>query len=175
MSACERIGPLLDAYHDGELGRLRGWSVRRHVAACPGCREQLAALRGVGAWVRQAVDAAPAPDPDLWSELRWRLPARTAAPASSAGPGEGAVRAKPGRAAFGMPFLGAGVVAASLALLVLVGPPDLFGKAAGTVVRSLNTHGRPVMVLNSPDEATIIWLMDEEGVQGTEGSASVWI
>lgn len=174
MSACERIGPRLDAYHDGELGRLRRWSVRRHVAACPGCRAELAALRGVGAWVREAVDAAPAPDPDLWSELRWRLPARTADPPARSRRDD-AARARPGRAAFGMPVLGAGVVAASLALLVLVGPPDLFGKAAGTVVRSLNTHGRPVMVLHKPDEATIIWLMDEGGVQGAEDSASVWI
>jgi anti-sigma factor RsiW len=175
MSACGRIGPLLDAYHDGELGRLRRWSVRRHVAACPACREELAALRGVGAWVRDAVDAAPGPDPELWSDLRWRLPARMAPPPVRSRRDGDAARERPGRAAFGMPVLGAGVVVASLALLVLVGPPGLFERAASTVVRSLNTHGRPVMVLNRPNEATIIWLMDDERVQSAEDSASVWI
>lgn len=171
MSACDRTGPLLDAYHDGELGRLRRLYVRRHLAGCPACRGELAALGGIGAWVREALDDAPAPD--LWSDIRWRLPRRpgVAAPARA-----GSGRASAGRSSFGIPTLGVGVVGAALALLVLVGPPDLFGSAARTVVRSLNTHGRPVMVLDgSPGDATIIWLMDEEGVQGAEDSASVWI
>lgn len=170
MSACERIGPLLDAYHDGELGRLRRWRVRRHLTGCEPCRDELAALGGIGAWVRDSLDDAP--DPDLWGELRWRLPARPGPAVRERGE---AMRTGPARAVFGMPALGAGVVAAALALLVLVGPPDLFGPAANTVVRSLNTHGRPVMVLHGPDDATIIWLMDEEGVQSAEDASSVWI
>jgi anti-sigma factor RsiW len=170
MSACERIAPLLDALHDGELGRLRRWSVRRHLAGCAGCRAELAALGGVGDWVRAALETGPAPD--LWSELRWRLPARRPAPARAR---QASGRAARGRSTFGIPTLGAGVVAAALALLVLVGPPELFGSAAGNVVRSLNTHGRPVMVLDGPGDATIIWLMDEEGVQRAEDGNSVWI
>lgn len=168
MSACERIGPLLDGYHDGELGRLRRWTVRRHLDGCPGCREELAAIGGVGAWVRDAIDAAPVPD--VWNDIRWRLPARrpAAAPAKAA-------RRLPNRATFGFPALGAGVVASAIALLVLVGPPELFGSAAGNVVRSLNTHGRPVMVLEGPGDATIIWLMDDEGVRNAEDASSVWI
>lgn len=171
MSGCERIGPLLDAYHDGELGRLRRARVRRHLAGCPGCREELASLRGIGAWVREAVAAPEAPPPELWSELRWLLPARARAAQAVES------RAPRRRLLSGLriPALGAGAAAAALALLALLAPPGLFGRAGGTVVRSLNTHGRPVMVLNGPDDATIIWLMDEEGVQGAEDSSSVWI
>jgi len=170
MSACERIGPFLDAYHDGELGPLRRWTVRRHLDGCPACREELAGLGGIGAWVRDAVDSAPAPD--VWSDIRWRLPARRSEPNGSRSP----ARLRPGRAAFGMPALGAGVVAAAIALLVLVGPPELLGPAAGSVVRSLNTHGRPVMVLDgAPGDATIIWLMDDDRGQAAEDSTSVWI
>lgn len=168
MSACERIGPLLDAYHDGELGRLRRWRLQRHLDGCPGCREELAALAGVGSWVRKATEAAP--PPDVWSEIRWRLPARgsRAAPAARRG-------LRPGRAGFGFPALGAGVVASAIALLVLVGPPELFRSQAGSVVRSLNTHGRPVMVLDAPGDATIIWLMDDAAVQSAEDASGVWI
>jgi anti-sigma factor RsiW len=169
MSACDRIGPVLDAYHDGELGFLRRWTVRRHLDGCPDCRDELAALGGIGTWVRDAVDSGPAPD--VWGDIRWRLPARRPQP--------GAARSEeglPGRAAFGMPALGGGVVAAAIALLVLVGPPELFGPAAGSVVRSLNTHGRPVIVLDgAPGDATIIWLMDDEGARSAEDANSVWI
>jgi anti-sigma factor RsiW len=171
MSGCERIGPLLDAYHDGELGRLRRWNVRRHLGGCASCRDELASLDGIGSWVRDSV-APPAVDLDLWGEIRWRLPAGSQG--SETARRRGAER-RPLRSVFGMPALGAGVVASALALLVLVGPPELFGSAGGTVVRSLNTHGRPVMVLHGPDDATIIWLMDEEGVQSAEDSSSVWI
>jgi anti-sigma factor RsiW len=171
MNACQRIGLLLDAYHDGELGRLRRFRVRRHVARCGGCREELDALAGIGAWVRESLDAAP--PPDLWDELRWQLPARR--PQPDAPMRERLRRVGPIRAAFGMPVLGAGVVAAGVALSVLVGPPPIFDAATRTVVRSLNTHGRPVMVLDGPGDATIIWLMDDPGVQGAEDSASVWI
>jgi anti-sigma factor RsiW len=167
MSACERIAPLLDAHHDGELGWLRRRLVDRHLDRCPGCRDELASLGGIGAWVRSAVEDAPAPD--VWGDIRWRLPA-----AVRAGKQPGRTRAK--RAAFGVPAaLSGGALAAAVALLVFVGPPELFRPAAESVVRSLNTHGRPVMVLDGPGDATVIWLMDEEGVQGAEDAGSVWI
>lgn len=168
MSACERIGPLLDAYHDGELGRLRRWMLQRHLDGCPGCRQELVELAGVGSWVRESTDAAR--PPDVWSEICWRLPDRGASAAPAA-----RRRQRRGRAGFGFPALGAGVVASAIALLVLVGPPELFRSQAGSVVRSLNTHGRPVMVLDAPGDATIIWLMDDEGVQSAEDASGVWI
>ncbi|HEY8495267.1 MAG TPA: zf-HC2 domain-containing protein [Myxococcota bacterium] len=177
MNACDRMGPLLDAYHDGELGRLRSWTVRRHLGRCPACRQELATLGEVGAWVRDALEEPLAPD--LWSELRGRLPAREAR--SAPAPGERLRWSLPARSAFGLPAFGAAAVAAGLALAVWVGVPDRFvpglQTTATSVVRSLNTHGRPVVVLEGAGagEATIIWLMDEEGVQGTEEIASVWI
>jgi anti-sigma factor RsiW len=166
MSACERIGPLLDGYHDGELGVLRRWQVRRHLAGCGACREELTGLGGIGTWVRQAVDST-APDPDVWRELRWRLPARPEPARSRRAGGVGRT--------FGIPAAALGAAATAVLALLVVGPPDPIGRTASTVVRSLNTHGRPVMVLEGSGDATIIWLMDEEGVQGTEEIASVWI
>lgn len=166
--SCERIAPLLDAYHDGELGRLRRLRVRRHLDRCDGCRDELASLDEVGAWVRAALTADEAA-PDVWGDLRWQL-RRLPSPAPAA-----RARRRPFGAVFGLPALGAGVVAAGVALSVLLGPPRLFDPAARTVVRSLNTHGRPVMVLQGPDDATIIWLMDERGGQAAEDSTSVWI
>jgi anti-sigma factor RsiW len=176
MNPCDRMGPLLDAYHDGELGRLRSWTVRRHLGRCPACRHELATLDEVGAWVRDALEEPLAPD--LWSDLRERLPARDARSAPAAG--ERLRWSLPARSAFGIPALGA-AVAAGLALAVWVGVPDRFvpglQTTATSVVRSLNTHGRPVVVLEGggTGEATIIWLMDEEGGQGAEEIASVWI
>lgn len=166
--SCERIGPLLDAYHDGELGRLRRLRVRRHLDRCDACRDELTSLDGIGAWVRDALEG-DARTPDLWTDIRWQLATgrRQDAPA--------APRRRPFGAVFGLPAFGAGVVAAGVALSVFLGPPRLFDSAARTVVRSLNTHGRPVMVLHGPDDATIIWLMDERGSQAAEDSTSVWI
>jgi anti-sigma factor RsiW len=169
--SCERVGPLLDAYHDGELGRLRRLRVRRHLDRCDACRDELASLDGIGAWVRDALDGdgAHAPAPDLWSDIRWQIAARRGQGAPAA------PRRRPLGGRFGLPALGAGVVAAGIATTFLLGPPQLLDSAARTVVRSLNTHGRPVMVFDGPDDATIIWLMDEQGSRVAEESTSVWI
>lgn len=166
--SCERLGPWLDAYHDGELRGLRQWRVRRHLAGCAGCSERLAGMEPLRAWVREAVGAASTPD--LWRDLEQRLPVRSSGPAASD-------RRRVSRPAFAMPALGV-AAAALVGALLLGGPTDwsrLFGATPQTVVRSLNTHGRPVMVLDGPTDATIIWLMDDDRGQAVEESTSVWI
>lgn len=168
MRACERLGPLLDAYHDGELWGPRLWQVRRHVVACESCRDLLAGIEPLGRWVRDV--AGPVETPDLWADLEPRLPVR-----SPTAPTPLRRRLRP---AFAMPALGAAAAAALVAAITLGGPTDwtgLLGSTSQTVVRSLNTHGRPVMVLNGPDDETIIWLMDDDHGQVPEDSTSVWI
>lgn len=168
MSACERLGPLLDAFHDGELRGLRQWRIQRHVGGCAACRETLAEIEPIGNWVREIASAGSTPD--LWADVQRQLPAtaRTAPPARP--------RFRP---LFAMPALGAVAAAGVVAALMFTGPADrtggLFGTTPDRVVRSLNTHGRPVMVLSGPDDETIIWLMDEERIQAAEDSTSAWI
>ena len=168
MRTCERLGPLLDAYHDGELRGPRRWQVRRHLGGCDSCRETLAEIEPLGRWVRELT--GPVEAPDLWAGVERRLPARSRAATVP-------LRRRI-RPAFTMPALGAAVAALLVGALTLGGPADwtgLFGTTSQTVVHSLNTHGRPVMVLNGPDDETIIWLMDEDRGQVAEDSTSVWI
>lgn len=168
MRGCERLGPLLDAYHDGELRGPRLWQVRRHVAGCDSCRDTLARIEPLGRWVREV--AGPTETPDLWADLERRLPGRSRTATLPLWR-----RLRP---AFAMPALGAAAAAALVAALTLGGPSDRAGlleSTAQTVVRSLNTHGRPVMVLSGPDDETIIWLMDDDRGQAAEDSTSVWI
>ena len=167
MRACERLGPLLDAYHDGELRGPRRWQVRRHLDGCAACRETLAEIEPLGLLVREV--AGTVATPDLWADVARRLPVRprTAVP-----------RRRRFRPSFAMPAFGAAAAAALVAALTLGGPADWTGllwTAPQAVVHSLNTHGRPVMVLQGPDDETIIWLMDEDRGQPAEESTSVWI
>jgi anti-sigma factor RsiW len=167
MSACDRLGPLLDAFHDGELRGLRHWRVQRHVGGCAACRETLAEIEPIGNWVREIAGAASTPD--VWADVQRQLSAtaRTAPPARP--------RFRP---LFAMPVLGAVAAAGIVAALTFAGPADwtgLFGSTPDPVVRSLNTHGRPVMVLSGPDDETIIWLMDDERIHAAEDSTSAWI
>lgn len=173
MSACERIAPWLDGYHDGELGVLRRSRIRWHLAGCSGCRDELAALDDAGSWVRAALDIPP---PDLWSGIQLRLPAERSAEAARRASEPASPRRMRPALAFAMPTLGVALASAAL-VLTWNGPGGLtwFAPDPASVVRSLNTHGRPVMVLDGPDDPTVIWLMDDEQPQAAEESTSVWI
>lgn len=170
MNRCERIGVMLDAYHDQELGIVHRWRVGRHLARCEDCRRELDALSRVGPFVREALasDGRDAREPQLWAELALRLPAGPAARADTLG--------SP-RWDFALPAGAGALVAAALAGVLLwnVGVVPTVAPPEG-VVRSLNAHGRPVMVLDgAADQSTIIWLMDDAAAKGPEEAASVWI
>ena len=167
MTSCERVGPWLDGYHDGELGMLRRWWVGRHLTRCPGCRSELTGLLQLGDWVREA---AAVHEPDLWPGVMARLP--SAEPHRAVVPSSAPARSwRPPRLA--TPMLG-GAFAVAAAVLLLVRPS--VAPQAG-VVRSLNSHGRPVMVLEGQKDAsaTVIWLMEEQHDPNPEEVADVTI
>lgn len=149
---------MLQAYHDGELGRFARRRVERQLAASPEAREELRGLALVGELVRESQTTAT--EPDLWSAIARELPA--APPAGSAGR-----EARPGLSdvvsdALGWLFRPAGAAvaaaaAAALALFVLSG-----SEPAGVtdVVQYLDPGDNSVMLLQGEDETTVIWLME---------------
>jgi anti-sigma factor RsiW len=172
MNECQGIGALLDGYRDGELGLVERWRVRRHLAGCGACRDELASLAQLGGWLRAAVGAAP--EPDLWDAIAQRLPTRRPAPQRSR------ARSVPSRRR-GLPAHRVAAVAAAFVGALLVTTSDSgrvtsLGGASG-VVRSIYANRRPVMVLEaeSSNDSTIIWLMDELGEQAPEVSEIVRI
>jgi anti-sigma factor RsiW len=171
MSRCQGIGALLDGYHDGELGLFERWRVRRHLAGCGACRDELASLAQFGGWLRAAVGDAP--EPELWDAIAQRLPARLPAPERP--------RARVPSRRRGLPGLTVTAAAAAMVAALLLTTSDSgrlasLGGASG-VVRSIYANRRPVMVLEaeSTNDSTIIWLMDELGEQSPEVSESVGI
>jgi anti-sigma factor RsiW len=173
MSGCQSIGALLDGYHDGELGSLERWRVQRHLAGCGACRDELASLAQIGGLVRTAVGRAS--EPDLWDAIAARLPSRRPERERL-----GTSRAPSRRRRWVSPLRVGAAAAACVAAFVLTssdsGRLASIGGASG-VVRSIYAQERPVMVLEpeSSDDATIIWLMDEQGEQSPEVSESVGI
>lgn len=67
MTVCERIQDDLKAYLDGELFWPVRWSVRRHVAGCAGCRQELSEMEALQVRLR-AADTGELP-----AELRARI------------------------------------------------------------------------------------------------------
>jgi anti-sigma factor RsiW len=164
MSACNRIGPLLDGYYDRELGSLERWRVERHLARCGDCRHDLASLEAVGGCVRAAV--AGQAEPDFWAGIADRL---TPAPVE---------RPAPRRSRLVIPGLvtAAAAAAAASALFFEVELPAIEPGARG-VVRSIYANDRPVVLLEAErsDDSTIIWLMDDEKHPVQEVSTRVGI
>jgi anti-sigma factor RsiW len=147
----------LHAYHDGELGALARWRTRRRLARDPSARAELARLAELRGLVREL--AAEPPTPDLWPGIASRLGAIDAGVAAG---GEASTPGGTGlsilRAWLRPLAAGALVAAAATAWLVLSAPTET---ATGGVVRWIYTKGKPVMVLEGGEDATIIWLLDE--------------
>jgi len=153
VSARDRIGEQLQAYHDGELHGLARWRLERRLARDPAARQDLSALEETGRLLRAVETEGPAPD--LWDAIRLRLPALDA---ERAEPEEasGGVRARLWALS---PWLGVGVAAAALALAIGVEWGD--ASVPGSV-RWIDSRGNPLMVLQDDSKATIIWVIEGE-------------
>lgn len=152
-----RLDARVAAYRDGELSRFERWRFERRLRRDPAAQRALAELDALGAWLREADAAEPAPD--LWESVRLRLPAADARLADPQ-PARAA-----GRGWRGVGYLALGAVAAGAAALALVtsfeSAPTPPGPASGSV-RWIDSRGHPMMVLRDDAEATIIWIPEAE-------------
>jgi len=160
----ERSQRLLEAYCDGELGRLRRawwtWRIRRS----PDRRREVDAILRFSQQVRDHEREAISAGGSLWPEVSLGLAAvdaRVAAEATSRAEAPQAWRR------IGPPLgaLAAIGVAALLFWEAPVPPPELLSPVHGAV-RYLDTDGQPVLVVEDDAGVTIIWLMDDSGPGG---------
>jgi anti-sigma factor RsiW len=138
MTLCERTLDDLKAYLDGELRWPANWSVRRHLASCPGCRQELDEMRALQTRLRSA-DAG---------ELPASLRARILAACGESGPSSVAIPSA--RKRF-RPQLAWGTAAVVLLVAGLFGPylthPDL---APSRVIRDEDESAAKVENLEGP-------------------------
>ncbi len=142
----------LHAYHDGELRGLRRWRFERRLSRAPELRAELEALKQLAEWTREC--EAERPTEDLWDSIALRLPALDAQRAESP--------RRPGRGfaiAFARPLTALALTGA-LALALFLGIIRDASSPTPGVISWLDTGGRSVMVLENPDSATIVWLLD---------------
>jgi anti-sigma factor (TIGR02949 family) len=79
---CEEVLPRLDAYLDGEVAETERTLLYRHLAGCPECGPEMAALKRLRHDIRQAVPVYRAPETlrrQLCSMLLWREAAASVA------------------------------------------------------------------------------------------------
>ncbi len=164
MSARDRAAERLQAYHDGELSPRAARRVARDLERSGDSRAELERLRAVGDWVRAAEQTSAPSAPDLWDAIALRLPA---ADAEREAPAAAGWLGWPWRPLAAGAALAAGVAVVAVGLLR---EPD----AAQDVVQWLDSEGEPVMVLDAPDEGTIIWVIrpSEEDLSRSDGRAA---
>jgi mycothiol system anti-sigma-R factor len=85
---CEEIRPRLDAYIDGELAEAERAVLRDHLADCPECGPEAAALARLRDSIRQSAPAYRAPAA-LRSQIRFALRREVAASTRVARPAPG--------------------------------------------------------------------------------------
>ncbi len=147
----------LDLYYDGELRGFRKWRFERLLRRNPGLQRDLETRGQLGALLR---DAAPEPEaPDLWAGIAAEIAATSRAEAA-AEPSSWLPWLQPLR-------LGPVLVGAAAALFLMVPASEDPVVQAQGVVRSIVSKGKPVVVLDDSEEATIIWFMDND-VEATE-------
>jgi len=79
---CDTVRAALLDYSNAETGPVRAWAIRRHLAACAGCAQELAALRQFTATLRRA-DLVPPLSAPVTVPAR-RMPLRRALAAAAA-------------------------------------------------------------------------------------------
>ncbi len=73
MIDCDRCSARLDAFLDDELAPAEREEIVAHLASCPGCRAEEAALRSILSEARELPESV-APERDLWAGIASRLP-----------------------------------------------------------------------------------------------------
>jgi anti-sigma factor RsiW len=161
----ERREARLHALHDGELSPRAAARTAARAERSAGDRAELARVRAVGDQVRAAEAAREPATPELWSGIAARL-AAIDAERSAEPPPQG-----------WLPRLWA-PLAAGAALAAVVGV-IVFGigqepQAAADVVQWMDTEGAPFLVLDAPDDGTIIWMLGpaEDEISGSERRVS---
>ncbi len=162
MSSQERRLREVQAYHDGELSRLGRWRMRRRLERDPQVRQQLESLAAMAELLREA--DAEVDGPDLWEDIRLRLPALDAHRKQSRSPAPRWVPS-PG-------WLGAGLAAAAAALALAVAL-DLPRSGDPGSVRWIDARGKQVLVLEDGWRATIVWVTDGPTVRDAGGRGDV--
>lgn len=164
MNPQERRIEWLHAYHDGELGPVGRWRMRRLLARDRAAREELAGFGVLGDLLRES--EASAETPDLWPGIVTQLPHRGAV--RGAAHRGAAEEAKLGAELQAAPWLRrwapAGLAAAALATVLAVGLVEDDASDARSL-RWLDAGSRSVSVLQDDREATIIWITDSPGEQ----------
>ncbi len=110
MMRCDEVRPHLDAYIDGELAEVERTLLRDHLAGCPECGPEAAALERLRNDIRLSAPIYRAPEA-LRSRIRFALRAEGAASAPAA-------RAAPGWLAYAASILVAVAVGSGGTLLV---------------------------------------------------------
>ncbi len=163
MNAQERRNELLHAYHDGELGPVGRWRMRRLLAHDTAAREELAGFGVLGDLLRES--EASAETPDLWPGIVTQLPHRGAARDAALGAErDAALGAERDAAPWLRRWAPAGLAAAAFATVLAVSLVEDDASDARSL-RWLDAGGRSVSVLQDDREATIIWIMDTPGEQ----------
>lgn len=182
----DEIERWLDLYHDGELKGLRRWWFERLLRRNPGLHRDLAVRDQLRSLIRETAGASETPD--LWGSIANQVAAhappermsererRAASPRSLGGWLSLPPWLSPARLG---PAL-AGVAAVAVFYAIPVRWTSLGGVESAAadnhgVVRSISSQGRPVVVLEGSDEATIIWLMDSEGEAEEEQADGVQV
>ena len=161
----------LMAYHDGELGRLRSTWMRWRIARSPELARELEGYAGLSRIVREAGDVPDIASDSLWPAISLEL----ASVSSRAGSEKAAADSRPALAGWGFGFwrpAGAGlaVLAAAGLWFALSGNPVSLTPVPEAPFRGglryLDTHGRPVVVVDEAEDVTIIWLMEADESAG---------
>lgn len=167
MSGRDRRGERLGAWLDGELGAAAARRMERRLAGSPEARAEVESLRRVGEVVRK-VASEGASGPDLWDSIALRLPAADAERAEATrepDPASG-LSAWSWLAGLGRPLAASAAAAAVVAALLFavsgeeVAPPDVHWLEAPA----------PVLVFESGQDATIIWMLDAAPADVSGGS-----
>lgn len=75
---CNKVKELLISYLDNEVSHQDRDSIETHLAACPGCREEMEALAETQRELRQALESMTAgvsPSPHAWATVKQRIAA----------------------------------------------------------------------------------------------------